>query len=82
MFSDNRVKIIDLGISKMLDLEHQYTSTLLGSPITMAPELNTKRENYSKQIDLWAAGIILYYMLKEQYPFFLEREEAIDKSYE
>nr|CAG8439178.1 1738_t:CDS:2 [Entrophospora candida]CAG8443066.1 9623_t:CDS:2 [Entrophospora candida] len=62
------IKIIDFGLSKILDLDQEYTATVCGSPAFAAPEL-LAHFTYSKTIDMWSAGVILYMCLVRDIPF-------------
>ena len=62
--------IIDFGSAIKIDSQDYF----LGVPIFMSPELilamNSKEKiNYTTSIDVFAAGIILYYMKMHKYPF-------------
>ena len=48
------------------------TSTKLGTPLTMAPELIASSGNvsYTSKADLWSIGVVFYHMLQGKYPFF------------
>ena len=61
------IKIIDLGISKILAPNESITEGS-GTLIYAAPEILT-RSPYNKEIDIWAMGILLYYMLSGIFPF-------------
>ena len=50
-------KLSDYGFSK--DLNNNYTSTHLGTPATMAPEIMMNLP-YNEQSDLWSIGIMMY----------------------
>jgi len=50
----------DFGLSK----EDPLGTTVLGTPVTMAPEImNGKGQSYTAMADLWSVGIICYEML-------------------
>ena len=54
---NNKVKIINFGISKKLDNKYKYN--LIGTNNYMAPEM-LKGEKYSNKVDIWALGCIIY----------------------
>ena len=56
--SDHLIKIGDFGISKILD-GTDYAKTFAGTYYYMAPEV-IKREKYSKKVDIWSLGCIIY----------------------
>ena len=62
-----RVKLIDFGLSVRLRSEDERLSALVGSAHYLAPEM--LRQNYSKHVDMWSAGIMLYLMLFGRYPY-------------
>src|SRR5437868_5439501 len=62
------VKVGDYGLSKFISSSQRTAQTQsVGTVHYMAPEISTG--NYNKQIDIYAAGIILYEMLTGQVPF-------------
>ena len=67
--SDGTVVIGDFGFAKS---GVEMTSTTLGTPLTMAPELleSTGSTQYTSKADLWSIGIVFYHMLQGKYPFF------------
>ncbi len=62
------VKVGDYGLSKFISGSQRTAQTQsVGTVHYMAPEISTG--NYNKQIDIYAAGIILYEMLTGRVPF-------------
>jgi serine/threonine-protein kinase len=69
-----RVKLLDFGISKDLydapgDGQAQTADGILvGSPLFMAPE-QVRADDIDTRTDLWAVGVILYYLVTGAFPF-------------
>jgi hypothetical protein len=62
------LKIGDYGLSKFISSsQHTAQTQSVGTVHYMAPEISTG--NYNKQVDVYAAGIILYEMLTGRVPF-------------
>jgi hypothetical protein len=62
------VKVGDYGLSKSMSTSQRTAQTQsVGTVHYMAPEISTG--NYNKQIDTYAAGVILYEMLTGNVPF-------------
>jgi hypothetical protein len=62
------VKVGDYGLSKAIGASQRTAQTQsVGTVHYMAPEISTG--NYNKQIDVYAAGVILYEMLSGRPPF-------------
>ena len=55
---DGTIKIADFGFAKILGNE-QLTTTMLGSPLNMAPEVLAGRE-YNNKADIWSIGTCFY----------------------
>ncbi|KAF9323075.1 hypothetical protein BG006_001774 [Podila minutissima] len=69
-----RVKIADFGLSKVVWNEH--TMTPCGTVGYTAPEI-VKDERYSKSVDMWAMGCVLYTLLCGFPPFYDESIQAL-----
>ncbi|HEX5058555.1 MAG TPA: serine/threonine-protein kinase, partial [Kofleriaceae bacterium] len=67
--SDGVVKLMDFGISHMVDLERlTVTGQLLGSPAYMAPE-HVEGRQLDFRTDVFAVGIVLYQLTVGRLPF-------------
>ena len=78
--SDNRLVIGDFGFAKQ---GVDQTSTALGSPITMAPEILFNLKNpapYTSKADMWSIGVVYYQLLFGKIPFPGDSIEAIQAS--
>ena len=60
------VKIIDFGLSK--EMEGALASTFLGTRGYLAPEM-LQRRNYTRAVDTWALGVIVFVLLCGCLPF-------------
>ena len=58
---NNNIKLIDFGVSKIMNSYMKFTKSFVGTPLYMSPEL-FKNVLYDSKIDIWALGIILYQM--------------------
>ena len=67
-----RVKIVDFGISKVMndsgDLRLTETGVVVGSPYYMSPE-QARGRDVDGRTDLWGVGVILYELLTGALPF-------------
>jgi eukaryotic-like serine/threonine-protein kinase len=69
IFIENgHVKVGDFGLARFISGSQRHALTQsIGTVHYMAPEISTG--NYNKQIDIYAAGILLYEMLTGHVPF-------------
>jgi len=70
------VKLADFGFSKVLD--DDITSTKLGTPATMAPEIMMNKQ-YCKKADIWSFGIIIFQLLYKKLPYNAKNENELLK---
>lgn len=68
LFQDGRAVIGDFGTSKTLSSASAFSSTLVGSPLYMSPEI-LEGEPHSFATDVWSLGCILYELLSLESPF-------------
>jgi serine/threonine protein kinase len=57
------VKVLDFGIAKVASEAKTSDTAAIGSPMWMAPEQGTRGESVTPQTDVWALGLIAFYLL-------------------
>ncbi|RMZ78139.1 hypothetical protein DV738_g4013, partial [Chaetothyriales sp. CBS 135597] len=64
------VKLADFGLAKIIG-EQSFTTSLCGTPSYVAPEIlqNSKHRKYTKAVDIWSLGVVLYICLCGFPPF-------------
>ena len=63
--NDGYLKLTDFGFAKKHD---EVGGTVLGTEHYMSPEIFLN-EVYSFEVDMWAFGVLLYFMLNMEFPF-------------
>ena len=75
--ASGRLKVVDFGLARRLDLERPDAPTLetisgpgvtIGTPYAMAPE-QVKAGKLDHRTDVWALGVLLYEMVSGYQPF-------------
>jgi serine/threonine-protein kinase ULK/ATG1 len=61
------IKIADFGFAKILG-EDAFTTTMLGSPLNMAPEILGGKD-YNSKADIWSIGTCVYELLFGKPPY-------------
>ncbi|TNN06565.1 Serine/threonine-protein kinase NIM1, partial [Schistosoma japonicum] len=64
-----RVKLVDFGFSKLTKDPNQSLTTFCGSPAYAAPELFESKSYRGGPVDMWALGIVLFFMLTGLLPY-------------
>jgi len=76
---DGHIVLTDFGISKPNVHEGDVLTTFCGTPFYLAPEVVDKSV-YSKEVDFWSIGVLLYEMLIGSPPFLaVNRSELYQK---
>jgi len=68
---DIRVKVADFGLSTQYEMNRAMTAQV-GTPLFFAPELfgfEGQPIGYTRSVDCWACGVILYFCLQATLPF-------------
>lgn len=73
------VKIGDFGLSKQIQLDVTDLKTPCGTVGYTAPEI-VKDQRYSKEVDVWALGCVLYILLCGFPPFFNDNIDELTRA--
>lgn len=79
--SDGKLKIIDFGVAETLDKYSvlETTEKFAGTPSFQPPEVAQGQRSFSAtKVDIWAAGVTLYYMVEGSAPF---KGDTVDELY-
>jgi NIMA (never in mitosis gene a)-related kinase len=74
--SQDRLRIGDFGISKVLESTAAFARTTIGTPYYLSPEICMEKP-YSFSSDIWALGCILYELAALRVPFDAQNLQAL-----
>ena len=74
MLHNDKIKLGDFGFCKPMN-NYDFSQTMVGSPIYMAPEI-LKSQSYTSKVDVWSLGVVLFEMLFGKCPY---EEKTIPK---
>jgi serine/threonine-protein kinase ULK/ATG1 len=66
--SNGYLKIADFGFARLLENDDELASTMLGSPLNMAPEV-LNGNDYGNKADIWSIGTVFYELLFGKPPY-------------
>jgi len=66
--SQGHIKLIDFGLSKFLEPNIEPTTSIVGTPNYIAPEILQKKKHTS-MIDWWSFGVMIFEMITGNLPF-------------
>ncbi|KAF5325403.1 hypothetical protein D9619_009671 [Psilocybe cf. subviscida] len=73
---DADIMIADFGLSRIMDEnKHTQLTEICGTPGYMAPEIFQKT-GHGKPVDVWAMGVITYFLLAGYTPFDRDSQQA------
>lgn len=75
---NGHIALCDFGLCKLNMTESERTNTFCGTPEYLAPEL-LLGQGYSKNVDWWTLGVLLYEMLTGLPPFYDENTNEMYK---
>jgi calcium-dependent protein kinase len=75
MEENSQLKLIDFGLSKVVNTMDDIIKGKVGTLYYMAPEVILG--NYNEKCDVWSCGVILYIMLSGNPPFFDNDKEKL-----
>ncbi|KAJ6649240.1 Serine/threonine-protein kinase NIM1 [Pseudolycoriella hygida] len=70
MVTEDRIKLADFGFStQLINGSQQHLDTFCGSPPYAAPELFSDDHYIGGPVDVWALGVLVYFMIVGNMPF-------------
>eukprot|EP01084_Bolivina_argentea_P110553 197367_1 len=66
--TDNRIKLGDFGVSRVLNTNMSMAETQIGTPYYISPEI-CKGQSYSFKSDIWSLGCVMYELINLHRPF-------------
>lgn len=73
---DNKIKIGDLGVAKILEDFDNFVTSKVGTPYYLSPEVCEDRP-YNSKSDIWSLGCILYELCTLAHPFEAKNQAAL-----
>ena len=74
--SQDNIKLIDFGVSKILNNYMTFTKSQVGTPCNMSPEI-IRNLFHDHKVDIWSLGILLYEITHKRLPFQCKNNEQL-----
>ncbi len=79
----DNLKISDFSISRVFQDDDTFQVIKQGCPYYLPPEMTIKYEKlHGKPIDIWACGVVLYYMIYSKLPFYGNSQSDLKNLFE
>eukprot|EP00479_Gromia_sphaerica_P001791 TRINITY_DN12080_c0_g2_i1.p1 TRINITY_DN12080_c0_g2~~TRINITY_DN12080_c0_g2_i1.p1 ORF type:complete len:173 (+),score=49.29 TRINITY_DN12080_c0_g2_i1:73-519(+) len=78
--ADGHVQLADLGLCQEIDRNGKKLKQHCGTRAYMAPEQTYGEEGYSLEVDWWAFGVTILFMLTDKNPFYRKRRKKSERS--
>ncbi len=65
----NRLKLADFGVSQFMENQNDLVDTKAGTNFYFSPEACKGKSYRGKPTDVWACGVVLFYMRARRFPF-------------
>jgi len=84
--SHMNVKLGDFGLAALMEpdpnstaaqISYNRRTTFCGTPNYLAPELLSRKTGHGKSVDIWATGVLMYYLAVGHAPFHCKSKEEI-----
>jgi serine/threonine protein kinase len=76
---NGHIKLIDFGLSKILQKQKEKSYTICGTPQYLAPEILSDK-GYDSTVDWWSLGCVFYEMLIGITPYKINLEDSLNKN--
>lgn len=73
---DDKIKIGDLGVAKLLNQTQNMAHTIVGTPYYLSPEL-CEEKPYNHKSDMWSLGCVLYELCTFKHPFEAKNQGSL-----
>ncbi|CAH2351388.1 calcium/calmodulin-dependent protein kinase I [[Candida] railenensis] len=76
----SNILVADFGLARILRNSNEKLHDISGTLSYMAPEIFQKEKGHSFEVDMWAVGVIVYFMLCGYMPFDCESDSETQEA--